>query len=75
MSQPSAFARRLANVALKQHSMIVVEVGQDAAGRFAFCVGGNESDSVRRTTVRLDSNGFVKQRSGNSFISVIQNLK
>jgi hypothetical protein len=57
------------------HSVIVVETGQDNLGRFAFCIGGNESDSVRRTVVRLNSQGFIKQRDGNPFICVIKNLK
>ena len=59
----------------ESHSVIVIEVGQDTKGRFAFCVGGNESDSIRRTVVRLDSKGFIRQREGNPFICVIQNLK
>ena len=67
------FARTHANYA--SHSVIVIEVGQDNKGPFAFCVGGNESDSVRRTVVRLDARGFIKQRDGNPFISVVKNLK
>ena len=59
----------------ESHSVIVVEIGQDAEGGFAFCVGGNENDSVRRTVIRLNSNGFIKQRDGNPFICVIKNLK
>src|SRR5262245_23080988 len=57
------------------HSVIVVEIGQDSQGGFAFCVGGNESDSVRRSVVRLNAQGFIKQREGNPFICVIKNLK
>ena len=68
-----AFARANANYI--SHSVIVIEVGEDTQGRFAFCVGGNETDSVRRTVVRLNANGLIKQRSGNSFISVVKNLK
>jgi hypothetical protein len=68
-----AFARTHANYV--SHSVIVVEVGQDTQGRFAFCVGGNESDSVRRSVVRLNQQGFIKQRDGNPFICVIKNLK
>jgi hypothetical protein len=68
-----AFART--HTSYESHSVIVIETGQDAQGRFAFCVGGNESDSVRRTVVRLNAQGFVKQRVGNPFISVIRNLK
>ena len=68
-----AFARTHANY--ESHSVVVVETGQDAQGRFAFCVGGNESDSVRRTVVRLDAQGFIKQRTGNPFSCVIKDLK
>ena len=59
----------------ESHSVIVIEIGQDNLGGFAFCVGGNESDSVRRSVVRLDSRGFIKQRDGNPFICVIKDLK
>jgi hypothetical protein len=69
------FAFAKANPNYESHSVIVIEIGQDSQGGFAFCVGGNESDSVRRSVVRLDSNGFIIQREGNSFISVIQNSK
>jgi hypothetical protein len=68
-----AFARTHANY--ESHSTIVIEIGQDNQGGFAFCVGGNESDSVRRSVVRLDSQGFIRQRPGNSFICLIKNLK
>lgn len=68
-----AFARK--NAQYQSHSIIVIEVGQDTAGRFAFCVGGNEGDSVRRTVVRLDAKGLIKPRTGNPFISVIETLK
>lgn len=57
------------------HSVIVAEIGQDTQGGFAFCVGGNEGDSVRRSVVRLNSQGFIVPRSGNSFICLIKNLK
>jgi hypothetical protein len=68
-----AFARTHTNYV--SHSAIVIEVGQDTQGRFAFCVGGNESDSVRRTVVRLNAQGFIRQRDGNPFICVVKNLK
>lgn len=68
-----AFARTHTNY--ESHSVIVVEIGQDNLGGFAFCIGGNESDSVRRSVVRLDSKGFIKQRNGNPFICVIKDLK
>ena len=69
------FAFAKTHSSYQSHSVIVVEVGTDSVGRFAFCVGGNESDSVRRTTVRLDSGGLIKQRTGNSFIALVKNLK
>lgn len=68
-----AFARTRANY--ESHSIIVIETGQDTQGRFAFCIGGNESDSIRRSVVRLNSQGFIKQRDGNPFICVIKDLK
>jgi hypothetical protein len=63
------------NAEYASHSVIVIETGQDADGKFAFCIGGNESDSVRRTVVRLDANGFIKQRRNSPFICVIKNMK
>ena len=49
------FAFAKTHSSYQSHSVIVIEEGTDSAGRFAFCIGGNESDSVRRSTVRLDS--------------------
>lgn len=66
-------ARR--NSQYKSHSVIVVEIGQDEDGRFALCIGGNESDSVRSTLVRLTPQGFILQRGRNPFICVIKNMK
>jgi hypothetical protein len=68
-----AFAKTHTNY--ESHSVIVVEIGQDNQGGFAFCIGGNENDSVRRTVVRLDSRGFIKQRAGSPFICVVKDLK
>jgi len=68
-----AFAKSHTNY--ESHSVIVVEIGQDSQGGFAFCVGGNESDAIRRSVVRLNAQGFIKQREGNPFICVIKNLK
>ncbi|HEX8503425.1 MAG TPA: DUF2272 domain-containing protein [Pyrinomonadaceae bacterium] len=68
-----AFARTHKNY--NSHSVIVIETGTDSQGRFAFCVGGNESDSVRRTTVRLNAQGFIKPRTDNPFICIVKNLK
>ncbi len=69
------FAKAKSSFKYESHSVIVVETGQDAQGNFAFCIGGNEQDSVRRSIVRLDTNGLIKQRTGNSFIAIIKNLK
>lgn len=68
-----AFART--HTSYLSHSVIVIEIGQDNQGGFAFCIGGNESDSVRRSVVRLNSQGIIKQRDGNPFICIIKNLK
>jgi len=59
----------------ESHSVIVVEIGQDGDGRFALCIGGNESNSVRDSKVRLSPQGFILQRGRSPFISVIKNLK
>ena len=69
------FAFAKANEHYLSHSVIVVKLDTDAQGKLALCIGGNESDSIRRSAVRLDSRGFIKQRDGNPFISVIQTLK
>jgi hypothetical protein len=69
------FAFAKANRQYESHSVVVVETGVDSEGRFAFCVGGNERDSIRQTVVRLDAGGLIKPRTGNAFISVIKNLK
>jgi len=57
------------------HSAIVVEVGVDSGGLFALTIGGNESDSIRSSLVRLTSSGLIKQRDRNPFICVIEDLK
>ncbi|HEX8072994.1 MAG TPA: DUF2272 domain-containing protein [Pyrinomonadaceae bacterium] len=59
----------------ESHSAIVVETGEDAAGRYALTIGGNEHDSVRRTLVRLNPEGLIKQIGGNHFICVLKDLK
>ena len=59
----------------ESHSAIVIETGQDSAGRYLLTVGGNEGDSVGKKEVRLTAAGLVKQRTNSPFISVIQNLK
>ncbi len=68
-----AFARTHKNYS--SHSAIVVETGLDTAGRYALTIGGNEGDSIRRTVVRLNANGFIRQRTNNPFICVIKTLK
>lgn len=57
------------------HSAIVVELGEDQLGRYAVTIGGNESDSIRRTRVQLDGAGLVRQSTANPFICVVQDLK
>jgi hypothetical protein len=57
------------------HSVIVVEIGHDSEGPFAFCIGGNEGDAIRQTVVRLTPQGFIRQRGRNPFICVINTLK
>jgi hypothetical protein len=69
------FAFAAANTQYASHSAIVVEIGQDSAGRFALTIGGNEADSIRRTVVRLRADGRIKQRQSNPFICLIRNLK
>jgi hypothetical protein len=57
------------------HSAIVVETGQDAQGKFAVTIGGNEGDSVGMKVVRLQANGRIRQRDNSPFICVIRDLK
>jgi len=57
------------------HSAIVVEVGADHQGHYAYTIGGNESDSIRRQRVALNKSGFINQRPTNPYICVIQDLK
>lgn len=64
-----------AHQAYESHSAVVVELGQDANGRFALTVGGNEGDSVGRKRVELRSDGTIRQRAANPFICVIENRK
>jgi hypothetical protein len=64
-----------ANDDYESHSAIVTEVGEDAGGGYAVVVGGNESDSVRHTVLRLDGNGRLIQRPISSFIAIIECLK
>lgn len=59
----------------ESHSAIVIEVGEDLNGKYALTIGGNEGDSIRVKEIRLDKNGFIKQRKVNPYISIIENLK
>ena len=38
-------------------------------------IGGNESDSIRKTRVELDASGMVRQHKADPFICVVQDLK
>jgi hypothetical protein len=62
-------ARRKTSYA--SHTAIVVEVGQDPAGKYLRTIGGNEGDTVGLREVRLDAKGRVKQ-VGTRYISVIE---
>ncbi len=68
-----AFAR--ANRNYFSHSAIVVMRGEDASGKFALTIGGNESDSIRRSRVRLNDDGTIAQRATNPYISLLKCLK
>ncbi len=57
------------------HSAIVVEFVEHGSKRYAVTIGGNESDSIRRTEVELTKAGFIKQRSSDPYICVIENSK
>jgi hypothetical protein len=69
------FAFASANDEYNSHSTIVVQTGQDSNGKFVLVIGGNESDSIRSTKVRLNNNGFIIQRANNPYICIIKNLK
>ena len=57
--------------AYESHTAIVVELGTDTNGRYALTIGGNESDSIRKTKVILQDDGFIKQRTKNPYISIL----
>jgi len=61
--------------AYESHSAIVVEVGIDHDGHYLMTIGGNESDSIRRKLIRLNTKGLIIQRKINPYICVIQDLK
>ncbi len=57
------------------HTAIVVELIQRLGKKYAVTVGGNERDAIRKTEVELTPAGLVKQRSSDSYICVVENLK
>lgn len=57
------------------HTAIVVELIQRLGKKYAVTVGGNERDAIRKTEVELTPAGLVKQRSGDAYICVVENLK
>jgi len=69
------YAFAMANAAYASHSAIVVEIGQDQLGGYALTIGGNESDSIRRTVVRLRANGTIRSKAHNNYICLIKNQK
>jgi len=69
------FAHASTHSQYSSHSVIVVEIGQDADGPFAFCIGGNEGDAIRQTLVRLTPEGLIRQRGRNPFICLVKTLK
>lgn len=60
-----------AHEAYESHSAVIVDVGSD----FVRTIGGNEDDSIRVRRVPLKAEGFIKQRTQNPYISLIENLK
>lgn len=56
------------------HGAIVVALIKRMGQNFAVTIGGNESDSVRRTEVPLTAAGKVKARAENPYICVIETL-
>ena len=59
----------------ESHAAIVIEVGEDNNGKYTLTIGGNEGDSIRVKEIRLDKNGFIKQRDTNPYICIIEDLK
>lgn len=57
------------------HSAIVISRGVDSTGKFAYVVGGNEGNSVGKHRITLNNDGTAKQRTKETFISIIKNLK
>jgi hypothetical protein len=65
------FAR--SNSQYKSHSAIVCDFEVRNNVRGAVTIGGNESNTVGKTFVPLNADGFVKQRTRDPFICVIEN--
>lgn len=63
------------NSGYPSHTAIVVEINKNIFGHYAITIGGNESDSIQKTRVKLDRNGFVKQKRKNPYICIIKTLK
>jgi len=55
------FAFAKVHSAYASHSAIVVSCGEDANGKFAVTIGGNEGDSIRKKIVRLNEDGSIQQ--------------
>jgi len=76
------FAFAANHVNYLSHSAIVVSRDEDANGKFAMVIGGNESNSIRSVKVRLHPDGTVVQTGGvvvqpshDPYICLIKNLK
>lgn len=69
------FAYAKDNDGYLSHSAIVIARGVDDNGKFAYTVGGNEGQSVRRKRVSLNADGTMKQRSKDPYICLLKCLK
>lgn len=72
-----SFGFAAAHDSYESHSAIVVSLGEDASGRFAITIGGNEGSpgSVGRKRVELNEDGHIVQRKTSPYICVVQCLK
>lgn len=69
------FAYARTHKAYASHVAIVVGLAQDQHGPHALTIGGNESDSVGRTRVPLNTEGHIIQRQKRPFMTLIRTLK